>query len=446
MIAGPMTRPHADSGPAPRPAAAGPMAAAGSVGPAARAVACVPGPGGGEIQLVQTAEAPGGARRRRPAVLALDRPARRRPAAPPVRDVARGARAGPGGAGPGRAGRALADLLVRAGALAALAPSRSRAARDLAAWAARRRLPAAAGLAARAARRWPTRSCRTREAEAEQLVRLFGVDPAQGPGRAQRRRAAVRRGRPAAVPGAIGGRATSCSTSAGSSRGRTCWAWSGRRGGSGCRWWSSATPCPGHEAYAERCRREGGDRRPLAAAARPRRPAAGLGLRGGPGLRPAELVRDARPGRPGSGLAGCPVVVTPFGCTREYFGDRVELRPARPARRDRPGDCGGPGSGAGPRQLSLPITSDGVISGRTWPGGRRRSMTRSPRTLSRRPGRCRSAATATASGGGGCSSHALDAVGGAGDAALAAGPAGRRRGRRRGGSWSCSSTTWATRS
>lgn len=31
-------------------------------------------------------------------------------------------------------------------------------------------------------------------------------------------------------------------------------------------------------------------------------------------------------------LAGAAVVLTPFGCTREYFGDRVEY--ARPDRRD----------------------------------------------------------------------------------------------------------------
>ena len=61
----------------------------------------VPGAGRRREPARPDRPAPRSAGRPRPAVLALDRPARGGPAAPPLRDVARGARAGPGGAGAG---------------------------------------------------------------------------------------------------------------------------------------------------------------------------------------------------------------------------------------------------------------------------------------------------------------------------------------------------------
>ena len=88
-------------------------------------------PGGGENQLIQTGrhlEELGVPVR---LFSRVDRPARRGPAASSLRDVARGARARPGGQGAGDSGRSLADLLVRAardgGTRARPGPARSRA-------------------------------------------------------------------------------------------------------------------------------------------------------------------------------------------------------------------------------------------------------------------------------------------------------------------------------
>ena len=89
---------------------------------------------------------------------------------------------------------------------------------------------------------------------------------------------------------------------------------------------------PGQEAYAERCRRAGHgwarwlpalehDDPLLASAFAAARVFALPSWFETPGLAALE-----------AGLAGCAVVVTPFGCTREYFGDRVTYaRPDRPA-------------------------------------------------------------------------------------------------------------------
>ena len=67
-------------------------------------------------------------------------------------------------------------------------------------------------------------------------------------------------------------------------------------------------------------------------------------------------------------LAGCAVVVTPFGCTREYFGDRVEY-----ARPDRPAEIGrailrawrdGPALWpCGARRLALSLVGCGATDG-----------------------------------------------------------------------------------
>ena len=91
-------------------------------------------------------------------------------------------------------------------------------------------------------------------------------------------------------------------------------------------------PPPGHEAYAQQCRSSGRglvrwlgrlehDDGLLGSAYAAARVLALPSWFETPGLAALEAA-----------LAGCAVVVTPFGCTREYFGDRVEYaRPDRPA-------------------------------------------------------------------------------------------------------------------
>jgi glycosyltransferase involved in cell wall biosynthesis len=88
---------------------------------------------------------------------------------------------------------------------------------------------------------------------------------------------------------------------------------------------------PGHEAYSEACRRAGGntvhwagtfdhDDPRLASAYAASRVFALPSWFETPGLAALEAA-----------LAGTAVVITPFGCTREYFGDRVQYgRPDRP--------------------------------------------------------------------------------------------------------------------
>jgi glycosyltransferase involved in cell wall biosynthesis len=95
-------------------------------------------------------------------------------------------------------------------------------------------------------------------------------------------------------------------------------------------WIIGAAP-PGHEGYAATCRRAGGtsvrwlgerehDDPLLASAYASARVFALPSWFETPGLAALEAA-----------LAGCAVVITPFGCTREYFGDRVEYaRPDRP--------------------------------------------------------------------------------------------------------------------
>ncbi len=91
------------------------------------------------------------------------------------------------------------------------------------------------------------------------------------------------------------------------------------------------TPPPGHTAYAEICRRAGGtavrwlgavdhDDPLLASAYAAARVFALPSWFETPGLAALEAA-----------LAGAAVVITPLGCTREYFGDRVEYaHPGRP--------------------------------------------------------------------------------------------------------------------
>ena len=103
-------------------------------------------------------------------------------------------------------------------------------------------------------------------------------------------------------------------------------------------------------------------------------PAPGVGLCGGAGLRAAELVRNARPGRAG-GRAG--------GLRGRDHAVRLDARVLR-----RPGnmpDPTGPTRSAelcGHAGITAPTLgwrrgSRPTISGRTWPRSRRRCMTRS---------------------------------------------------------------------
>jgi glycosyltransferase involved in cell wall biosynthesis len=89
---------------------------------------------------------------------------------------------------------------------------------------------------------------------------------------------------------------------------------------------------PGFEDYSQQCRREGGDRVSwlgqldhhdplLASAYRAARVFALPSWFETPGLAALE-----------AGLAGCPIVVTPYGSARDYFGDLAEY--ARPGRID----------------------------------------------------------------------------------------------------------------
>ena len=170
--------------------AAGATAAAGSRHPA-RAFVRLPGAGRRRESTGPDRPAPRRAGRSGPALFAVDRPARDGPAAPSFRDVARGARAGAGGAGARRSRRALADLLVRAARLAALERGLRPEAREpgglgpaiascpaIPSW--RRELLRLADLVLPNSR-----------SEANQLIRLFGVATRADPRRSQRRAASI---------------------------------------------------------------------------------------------------------------------------------------------------------------------------------------------------------------------------------------------------------------
>jgi glycosyltransferase involved in cell wall biosynthesis len=216
-------------------------------------------------------------------------------------------------------------------ALVALAPNRLRASRDLLLWVARRACPVANGwraeLLALADRVLPNS-----RAEARQLGRLFGLDP---------KRVAV-------VPNGVDPRFGRADPGL-------------FRGEYGCGdfvlYVGRVEPrknvlglidavrrlgvelviigaeVPGHERYADQCRRAGQGfvrRLPALDHADPMLASAYAAARvfalpswfETPGLAALEAA-----------LSGCRVVLTPNGCTREYFGDRVEYaRPDRPRR------------------------------------------------------------------------------------------------------------------
>ena len=132
-----------------------------------------------------------------------------------------------------------------------------------------------------------------------------------------------------------------------------------------CRWSSIGEPVPGHEAYARECRRAGDgfvtwlgrlehDDPLLASAYAAARVFALPSWFETPGLAALEAA-----------LAGSAVAITPFGSTREYFGDLVTYcRPAS-ARGDPAGDLGLLGSRTRPpagaaRRHPLPLAD-------TWP-------------------------------------------------------------------------------
>ena len=219
-------------------------------------------------------------------------------------------------------------------ALTALAPSRSRAVWNVAKWAVRgawaRRLGWRSELLGLADAILPNS-----EAEARQLVRRFGADPRRirvVPNGVEARFAGAD---PSAFRAAQGsgdfvlyvGRVEPRKNVRGLIRGL-------RR--SGLPLVVLGDVVPGHEAYGAACRREGAgfvrwlagidhDDPVLSSAYAAARVFALPSWFETPGLAALEAA-----------LAGRAVVVTPFGCTREYFGDRVEYaRPDRPAEIDR---------------------------------------------------------------------------------------------------------------
>jgi glycosyltransferase involved in cell wall biosynthesis len=216
------------------------------------------------------------------------------------------------------------------GAIAALAPSISRACGDLARWVMRRTAPRCPSWR-RALLQAADAILPNSDAEARQLVRLFGVD---------RRRIRV-------VPNGVEPRLSYVSPD----RFRACYGaepfvlYVGRVEPRknvlgliravrtfGMPLVVLGESPPGHDSYALACRRAGGDAvrwlgrvdhhdPMLASAYAAARVFALPSWFETPGLAALEAA-----------LAGTAVVVTPFGCTREYFGDRVEY-----ARPDRPG-------------------------------------------------------------------------------------------------------------
>ena len=215
-------------------------------------------------------------------------------------------------------------------AIAALATSTAGAVRDLAKWAAKAAVPGLPGWR-RALLQSADAVLPNSHAEARQLVRLFGTDP----------------GRVHVVPNGVSASWAHASSALFQDRhgpdpfvlyaGRV----EPRKNVLGL---IEATvplglplvvlgdPPPGHEDYSLACRRAGGDRvrwlgavshdDPLLASAyAAARVLALTSWFETPGLAALEAA-----------LAGTAVVLTPFGSTREYFGDRVEYaRPDRPA-------------------------------------------------------------------------------------------------------------------
>ena len=168
------------------------------------------------------------------------------------------------------------------------------------------------------------------QAEARQLVRLFGVDPRRicvVPNGVEERFAGAD---PGVVRGALPrgdfvlyvGRVEPRKGILGLVRACRL---------SGLRLVVLGDPVPGHEAYAESCFAEAGRslvRIPRMAHDDPRLPSIFSAA--------SVFALPSRFETPGlaaleAALAGVPVVITPHGCTREYFGDHVEYaRPDRP--------------------------------------------------------------------------------------------------------------------
>ncbi|MDB5353407.1 MAG: mshA 5 [Planctomycetota bacterium] len=206
-------------------------------------------------------------------------------------------------------------------AMAALAPSRGRAALALGAWAARRVLPGLPGwrreLLALSDAILPNS-----EAEAWQLARLFGADRAKihvVPNGVDPRFATADAGAFRAIRGdrdfvLYVGRIEPRKNVLGLIRGAKL---------AGLPLVIIGAVVPGHEGYGEACRREGRgvatfverldhEDSVLASAMAAARVFALPSWFETPGLAALEAA-----------MAGSAVVITPYGCTREYFGDRV---------------------------------------------------------------------------------------------------------------------------
>jgi glycosyltransferase involved in cell wall biosynthesis len=204
-------------------------------------------------------------------------------------------------------------------ALWGLAPSRAKGARDLGAWALRRMVPRLPGwrreLLGVADAVLPNS-----EAEGEQLARLFGLDRGKirvvpngvEPDVAEADPGIFRREFGSGEFVLYAGRIEARKNVLGLVRGA---------GRAGLPLVVIGDPVPGSEGYADRCREEGGsgvtwiprmdaDDPRLASAFRAARVFALPSWFETPGLSALEAA-----------LAGCSVVITPFGSTREYFGD-----------------------------------------------------------------------------------------------------------------------------
>ena len=287
-------------------------------------------PGGGEVQLARTAQA----------LDALGIPVR--PFNPWV-DRLKGARL-LHLFGMSREGLALARVARSQGvpvalspicwyepaALRALAPSRLAACRALGGWAIRRSLPKLPG--------WRRELLGLADAvlpnslaEASQLVRLFGLDPGRVRMVPNGVMPAWENGRPGPLPKPIRGNGTSSSTPAGSSREKNVLGLVRACRELALPLVAIGDPVPAFEGYADLCRREGGsgvrwigrldpDDPILASAFASARVFAMPSWFETPGLSALEAA-----------LAGSAVVITPFGCAREYFGALAHYaRPDRP--------------------------------------------------------------------------------------------------------------------
>ena len=157
---------------------------------------------------------------------------------------------------------------------------------------------------------------------------------------------------------------------------------------------------PGHSRYGDQCRSEGGDllrwlprlehADPLLASAYAAARVFALpSYFETPGLAALEAA-----------LTGCPLVITPHGCTREYFGELPHYaRPGHPQEITRDSF---PGLGGRSHPCARPSTWRRITSGSKWLVRRRRPMIGSSPEPAPVPVRSGNTATASCGGGSWC--------------------------------------------